>query len=578
MKERIGPLELLGELHDPERLAEALGPRHAEVAPDLLLGVAPLLVSDDGHGRPRKSREPRDDRGVVGELPVAVELDEVRHERCRRSRACRAGPGGGRPASSARGSGSSRSRGRPDPASRAAARSPCRCAASSGSAESSSIRRRSRRIGSSKCPSSPFTGAIVAVPARLPQVADALHQVLRIHVHGDLRPRPGGRSGIACLEGREDAPPVGRAQEDLEAPPSLEPLEGGGRGSREAHVLARAARGQGPRPISAGGRLGPLAVAGRTRGSRRARRRADRRTCAGTRAPPAAKPSTSWARGPSGSPDARDETSGRARSRAPRRGPARPATWESSWKVFSAERKSGKFRIESAESTPTAVTFGKSWPFATICVPIRQRARPDRTSSTTASTPRRRAESRSRIVHGTSGKELGEPLGNPLGAGADRLEKRAAALRAALRARHASRRSSGRRGGGRGRAPSARRCSFEQRKSWPQSRQRRNGAKPRRGWRRIACSPRAKTSRSRSTSGARRAARPSPRGAPSRAGGRRSRTSGSGRDSTRAVKSQPAPCGRLAPRGRPPSRGRRAQDERGARSPSRGCAATSRAS
>ena len=40
------------------------------------------------------------------------------------------------------------------------------------------------------------------------------------------------------------------------------------------------------------------------------------------------------------------------------------------------------------------------------------------------------------------------------------------------------------------------------RKSWPQSRHSRNGANPRRGWSRIACSPRAKTSRRRSRRGA----------------------------------------------------------------------------
>ena len=38
--------ELLGQLHQPQRLAIALGPRHAEVAVDLLLGVAALLMAD----------------------------------------------------------------------------------------------------------------------------------------------------------------------------------------------------------------------------------------------------------------------------------------------------------------------------------------------------------------------------------------------------------------------------------------------------------------------------------------------------------------------------------------------------
>ena len=39
-------LELLGELHQAQRLAIALGARHAEVAQRALLGVAALLVAD----------------------------------------------------------------------------------------------------------------------------------------------------------------------------------------------------------------------------------------------------------------------------------------------------------------------------------------------------------------------------------------------------------------------------------------------------------------------------------------------------------------------------------------------------
>ena len=67
----------LGELHDPHRLAVALGVRHAEVAADVLLGVGALLLADDRDPVAADGREPRDDRLVVAEHPVAVELDEL---------------------------------------------------------------------------------------------------------------------------------------------------------------------------------------------------------------------------------------------------------------------------------------------------------------------------------------------------------------------------------------------------------------------------------------------------------------------------------------------------------------------
>ena len=69
--------EPLGELHDPHRLAVALGVRHPEVAPDVLLGVGALLLADDDDPPAVEPGEPGDDRRVVAEQPVAVELDEV---------------------------------------------------------------------------------------------------------------------------------------------------------------------------------------------------------------------------------------------------------------------------------------------------------------------------------------------------------------------------------------------------------------------------------------------------------------------------------------------------------------------
>ena len=63
--------------------------------------------------------------------------------------------------------------------------------------------------------------------------------------------------------------------------------------------------------------------------------------------------------------------------------PARPETCETSWKVRSAARNSGSASAVSAEITPTSRTFGKSSPFAIICVPIKTRTspRPNRSSA-----------------------------------------------------------------------------------------------------------------------------------------------------------------------------------------------------
>ncbi len=72
--------ELLGELHEPERLAVPLGVGHAEVARDLLARVTPLLVADDDDAEPLEAREAADDGRVVAVEPVAVELDEVLEE------------------------------------------------------------------------------------------------------------------------------------------------------------------------------------------------------------------------------------------------------------------------------------------------------------------------------------------------------------------------------------------------------------------------------------------------------------------------------------------------------------------
>jgi hypothetical protein len=69
--------ELLGELHEPQRLAVALGVGHAEVAREVLLGVAAALVADDHHALAVEPREAADDGAVVAEGAVAVQLHPV---------------------------------------------------------------------------------------------------------------------------------------------------------------------------------------------------------------------------------------------------------------------------------------------------------------------------------------------------------------------------------------------------------------------------------------------------------------------------------------------------------------------
>ena len=57
-------VELLGELHQAQRLAIALRMRHAEVALEILLRVAAALVADDHHRLAVEARPAADDRRV----------------------------------------------------------------------------------------------------------------------------------------------------------------------------------------------------------------------------------------------------------------------------------------------------------------------------------------------------------------------------------------------------------------------------------------------------------------------------------------------------------------------------------
>ncbi len=72
--------ELLGELHETQRLAIALRSRHAEVAEDFFLGVAPFLVADHHAWLAVEAREAADDGGIVAIRSVAVQLAEIREQ------------------------------------------------------------------------------------------------------------------------------------------------------------------------------------------------------------------------------------------------------------------------------------------------------------------------------------------------------------------------------------------------------------------------------------------------------------------------------------------------------------------
>ena len=74
------PAEALGLLHQAQRLAVAFRVGHAEVAPDVLLDIAPLLVPQDGHRDGIEEADAADDGRVVGEAAIAVQFHEVAHQ------------------------------------------------------------------------------------------------------------------------------------------------------------------------------------------------------------------------------------------------------------------------------------------------------------------------------------------------------------------------------------------------------------------------------------------------------------------------------------------------------------------
>ena len=140
----------------------------------------------------------------------------------------------------------------------------------------------------------------------------------------------------------------------------------------------------------------------------------------------------------------RGSRSAPARARRPPR-PARPASWAISAKVRSSARKSGKRRVASASSTSASSTSGKSWPLATIWVPIRTPARgrlearariaPAPASVACAAPARTASASRRKTGKSPSSKTVGEVVGEPLGPGAVPRHGARGAVRAARRNR-----------------------------------------------------------------------------------------------------------------------------------------------
>jgi hypothetical protein len=67
----------IGDLHRPHRLPVSLRIRHPEVAVRPLTDVAALLVADERDRPALEAAEARDERRIVAERAVAVQLDEV---------------------------------------------------------------------------------------------------------------------------------------------------------------------------------------------------------------------------------------------------------------------------------------------------------------------------------------------------------------------------------------------------------------------------------------------------------------------------------------------------------------------
>ena len=105
MNEMIGRPILGRQLHLHQRLAIAFGMGTAEVAGRPLGQVLPLLVADEHHLVVVEVGEAGDDRLVVAEGAVAVQLDELLEDQLDDNRGSAGAAGAARPGRSARGRG-----------------------------------------------------------------------------------------------------------------------------------------------------------------------------------------------------------------------------------------------------------------------------------------------------------------------------------------------------------------------------------------------------------------------------------------------------------------------------------------
>ena len=72
-----GDPEPVGQAHQPDRLAIALGLGHAEIVLEARCGVVAFLMPEQHHAPPVDPRQAADDRRIVGESPVPGERNEV---------------------------------------------------------------------------------------------------------------------------------------------------------------------------------------------------------------------------------------------------------------------------------------------------------------------------------------------------------------------------------------------------------------------------------------------------------------------------------------------------------------------
>ena len=75
-----GAAEFLRQLHEAQGLSITFRLRHAEVAQEFLLGVAPFLVADDHHGLALKPCQSAHQCWIIAKAPIAMELGEIGEE------------------------------------------------------------------------------------------------------------------------------------------------------------------------------------------------------------------------------------------------------------------------------------------------------------------------------------------------------------------------------------------------------------------------------------------------------------------------------------------------------------------